>query len=260
MDGLYRDPMPADIVWTTAFLDFTPSSHETGVAFWSAVTGYTRSPSRGHHDEFATLVPDGGDAFLRVQRLAEGADRIHLDLHVADPASATRQAAGCGAAVVTASSDGHVVLTSPAGLVFCFVPDPGGRRRPPPTRWAAHTSLVDQVCIDVPRAAAEQEARFWTEVTGWPPHRTSSAPEFRPLVRPSGMPLRLMVQAVGDERQPATAHLDLACDDRAAETRRHVDLGARVRDVTGRFTVLLDPTGSAYCITDRDPATGLTAG
>ena len=91
-------------------------------------------------------------------------------------------------------------------------------------------------------------------------NRTSSAPEFRPLVRPSGMPLRLMVQAVGDERQPAAAHLDLACDDRAAETRRHVDLGARVRDVTGRFTVLLDPTGSAYCITDRDPATGLTAG
>ena len=75
VDGLYRDPMPADIVWTTAFLDFTPSSHQTGVAFWSAVTGYTRSPSRGDHDEFATLVPDGGDAFLRVQHgvtLADG--------------------------------------------------------------------------------------------------------------------------------------------------------------------------------------------
>ncbi len=73
------------------------------------------------------------------------------------------------------------------------------------------------------------------------------------------MPLRLMVQAVEDDRSPATAHLDLACDARSAETERHQVLGAAVRRVDKHFTVLTDPTGAAYCITDRDPVTGRLA-
>ena len=53
------------------------------------------------------------------------------------------------------------------------------------------------------------------------------------------------------------AHPDLAVRDRAAVTQRHVGLGAEVVDVRERWTVLRAPGGQVYCLTDRDPATGL---
>ncbi|HMO12270.1 MAG TPA: VOC family protein [Actinotalea sp.] len=48
-------------------------------------------------------------------------------------------------------------------------------------------------------------------------------------------------------------HLDLSCTDRAAETARHVGLGAVVVGEGARWTVLLAPDGRRYCITDRFP-------
>lgn len=248
--------VPADIFWTSAFLDFAPSVFTAGVRFWADVTGYAVSPSRGEDDEFATLLPPTGDDFLRVQRLAGGPSRLHLDLHVPDPAAAARVAEHLGA-VITAEPDGYIVLTSPGGFTFCFVSHPAAVR-PEPTRWGDHTSLVDQLCLDVRAADADAETRFWSALTGWPPTR-SSIPTLFPLVRPPGMPLRLMVQAVGDERFPATAHLDLAGTDRPAETERHQVLGAAVDHVAEKFTVLRDPTGTVYCITDRDPVARLVS-
>jgi hypothetical protein len=52
------------------------------------------------------------------------------------------------------------------------------------------------------------------------------------------------------------AHLDLGTTDREAETVRHRALGASVVTREEFWTVLTDPAGLAYCITDRDPATG----
>ena len=52
------------------------------------------------------------------------------------------------------------------------------------------------------------------------------------------------------------AHLDLGTTDREAETARHLALGASVVAREEFWTVLTDPAGLAYCITDRDPATG----
>lgn len=248
--------MPVDPFWTSAFLDFAPGSFEAGVRFWADVTGYALSPARGEHDEFASLTASEGDEYLKVQRLDDGPGRVHLDLHVADPDAAARLAVELGATLVHASPHGYVVLTSPAGVTFCLVSHPG-RLRPRPAGWDTHTSLIDQLTLDVRAADADRETAFWSELTGWPPS-PSTAP-FRPLRRPAGMPLRLMVQAVEDDRSPATAHLDLACDDRCAETERHQVLGAAVRRVDKHFTVLTDPTGAAYCITDRDPVTGRLA-
>lgn len=249
--------MPADIFWTSAFLDFAPSGFEPGVRFWADVTGYAVSPPRGDDGEFATLVPPAGDDFLRVQRLGAGPSRLHLDLHVGDPAAAARTAVGLGGAIAVESPDGYVVLTSPGGFTFCFVPHRAAVR-PAAARWGEHLSLVDQLCLDVPSADAERETRFWSALTGWPP-TTSSIPTLFPLIRPPGMPLRLMVQAVGDHRFPATAHLDLAGTDRPAETERHQVLGAAVEHVAERFTVLRDPAGLRYCITDRDPVPRLVS-
>ena len=46
-------------------------------------------------------------------------------------------------------------------------------------------------------------------------------------------------------------HLDLHALDRAAEVARLVALGATVRRIEAEYTVLADPEGNQFCITDR---------
>ncbi|GAA3959593.1 hypothetical protein Aau02nite_46060 [Amorphoplanes auranticolor] len=225
--------------WVTGFLD-TPS--RVAEPFWQAVTGSRLSARRGPGGEFATLVPAGGDAYLRVQVVGDGPARAHLDLHVEDVAAQAGRAVGLGAAVVL--DDGElVVLRSPAGLLFCLVPWQGEAVRP-----AGGRSLVDQMCLDVPVGGFDAEADFWAALTGWP-RRAGSLPEFDFLLRPDGMPLRLLLQRVGGTA--AGMHLDLACTDRAAEVAWHRELGAEVVGGYERWTTLRDPAGRAYCITDR---------
>ncbi len=70
----------------------------------------------------------------------------------------------------------------------------------------------------------------------------------------------MLLQRLGDDGWDlVSAHLDLASSDRAAETKRHERLGAVIEQVRPGpgWTVLIDPTGARYCITDRDPRTGL---
>lgn len=249
------------VSWLTAFLDLPPETHEAGTRFWAAVTGYAVSPPRGDEAEFTTLLPPAGDPFLKIQRTGCGGATpgVHLDVHVTSAADSAARAEALGAAVVHRSEHGHVVLRSPGGLVFCFVHERLAER-PLPTRWPQqHESIVDQVCLDIATDDYESECAFWSALTGWPVRRSVSRPELRHLVRPDGIPLRLLLQRLGDgSTGPVTAHLDLACDDRSAEVRRHLGLGATVvADHGGGWTTLRDPTGASYCITDRDPRTGL---
>ncbi|MFW6775176.1 VOC family protein [Nocardioides sp. CPCC 205120] len=242
--------------WVSAFLDVAPAHWSRVPAFWAAVSGSTLSTPRGDADEFTTLVPPGGHDHLRAQRVATGPDdaptRLHLDLHVPDPGRAARRAAEIGARVVHRSEHGYVVLESPGGFPFCLVAHPAALRTPPVTWPGGGRSLVDQVCLDAPAALHDAEVAFWSGLTGWRP-RTSDVPGFTALHRPAGQPVRLLVQAVGDDRPRVTAHLDVACDDREAEVARHVALGAEVRDRQQWWTVLADPSGAPYCVVDRTP-------
>ncbi|RYV52786.1 VOC family protein [Pengzhenrongella frigida] len=240
--------------WITAFLDATPDRWDVARAFWTSVTGYGLSSHRGADQQFVTLVPTEGDAFLRLQRLDSGPARIHLDLHVPDPRAAADGAVALGA---TELDDlGHVVMASPGGLTFCFV-GPDGSHRPPATRWPGvgagegHSSLVDQVALDIPMEHWARETRFWSELTGWAAR--PSTDEFSPLERPADQPLRLLPHRLEEPTGAVRAHLDLATSDRAAETARHVALGAAVERVTDEWTVLRGPDGSRYCVTDRSP-------
>ncbi|MDO9458364.1 VOC family protein [Nocardioides sp.] len=233
--------------WVSAFLDFTESSFERGVVFWAEVTGSRVSPRRGDEGEFATLVPPDGDDHLRVQRLRTGHSGLHLDLHVPDPRAAADRAVGLGATEV--ADWGYVVMSSPAGLTFCFVGHRASRRSSP-VAWPGGRSAVDQVCLDIGPAAYDAELDFWRAVTDFSPTPTSS-PEFRRLDGPG--PLRFLLQRLDDEQAPRF-HLDLSADDRAAEVARHRALGAtHVAEGRG-WTVLADPGGTRYCVTDREPA------
>lgn len=247
-----------DIRWTTAMLDVPLDTYPDTTRFWCAVTGSTMSARRGQGGEFQTLLPQEGetDAFLRSQRHGENAARVHLDLHVRDAAAlraALAEALRLGA-VLTHDAGDVVVLASPGGAVFCLVDEPGPRRRPHPVAGA----LVDQVCLDVPASSFDTELAFWPALTGWHPTTTTPGADLVPLHRPPDLPLRLLLQRLGDDpRTGVTAHLDLACADRAATTSGHVALGARVRGHGPRWTTLVDPAGLVYCLTDRDPVTGL---
>ncbi|GAA5146110.1 hypothetical protein GCM10023340_16540 [Nocardioides marinquilinus] len=234
--------------WATAFIDVAAPDHDAAVAFWRGVTGYGLSAPRpdGDGGAFATLLPPEGDDYLRVQRLARGGSRVHYDLSVTDRRAAADRAVGLGATEV--ADHGHVVLRSPAGLLFCFVQQPGAAV-PPPASWPGGRSRVDQVCVDVGPSLFDAELAFWAALTGFAP--TPARGEFRRLDG-DGMPLRLLFQRLDDDR-PAGFHLDLAADDPEAEVARHVALGATVEGPGRGWTVLVDPAGLRYCVTSRAP-------
>lgn len=116
--------------------------------------------------------------------------------------------------------------------------------------------MVDQVCLDIPADGYDAECDVWAALTGWE-LRQASRPEFRVLVRPPGQHLRFLLQCLDEPTGRVRANLDLATTDRRAETARHVGLGARVLAPGPAWPVLADSSGSAYCITDRDPETGM---
>lgn len=237
------------ITWVTAFLDAPPETTAASEAFWAAVTGQVVSARRGRRDEFATLLPDDGDPFLKVQRTGQSTPGLmHLDLHTDDIDGLAMRAEMLGASASYLEA-GYVVLGSPGGMTFCIVGHAGGRR-PSPQQWPGGRSLVDQVCIDIPPSRWDGEREFWAGLTGWGEQQVAS-PEFHRLKRPHGMPLGFLLQRLDDEQSVVTAHLDLGSDDADAEAARHVALGAReVRRADGWIT-LLDPVGRSYCVTRR---------
>ena len=137
--------------------------------------------------------------------------------------------------------DGEPVPAVPSPASF-----PGVRR-----------SRVYQVCVDIPSAAFDAEAERWAVALDGRVEVLRRRPEFAWVRMPGGpRPLDLLLQRLDREDGPTSAHLDLGTTDRVAETERHVALGARIVAQGEFWTVLADPAGLAYCITDRDPATG----
>ena len=237
--------------WASGFIDLEPAAYDVGLAFWRDVTGWQVSPARGEAGEFATLVPPEGDQHLLVQRLVSGPSRIHVDLHVADPWAAAERAVALGAREV--ADLGYVVMASPGGFPFCLVDHPASTPASAAEWPGGHRSLVDQVCIDVPGELYDREEAFWQELTGSGLEPSPRHAEFRWLTPAEGHGARLLLQRLDDARGEVRAHLDLSTTDRAAEVERHVALGAtRVADFD-IWTLLTDPAGLAYCVTDRVP-------
>lgn len=237
------------IHWLTLFFDAPRPTARAAEEFWLQVTRSTLSARRG---EFATLIPESGDPYLRVQEVDTDIAGCHLDVHVDNVRTEAERAVTLGATVV-ADHDTLVALRSPGGLPCCLVPHRGERTVPRPVKWPGRQrSIVDQICLDTPAPLFENEARFWAAFTGWE-LRAGSLPEFAHLARPPQMPLRLLFQRLGEQTGTVRAHTDLACDGVAAETERHQALGATVVRKTDGWTTLRDPADRDYCITGRIP-------
>jgi Glyoxalase-like domain len=225
--------------WLTVFLDFPADSFGAGVAFWREVTGSGLSPFRGAAGEFATLLPTDGDAYLRVQRIADGSGGHHLDLHV-DPALASvdqaAEAAVALGATVRHREEGLVVSSSPGGFTFCLVRWHGEGDVPGPVRLdGGGPSRADQFWLDVPAGGFERERSFWTALTGWEGQGGGR----------SALPVRLgFRRASPDDR--VTGHLVFACADRERLAARHAAAGARILAVLPRETEMADPAGRRY--------------
>ena len=244
--------MTTEVRWLTLFLDVPEAGHEAAREFWSAASGYGLSPSRGDDGEFATFLPPSGDAHLRLQRIGAWDFRVHLDLHVDHLDAAVEHAVAAGAELI--ARPGHAVLRSPAGFVFCLVPAHGESRAAEPAEWDGHRSRPDQLAVDVAHDAWDREQRFWSDLTGWAVV-PSSRPEFARLRTPAAFPVRILLHRLGTGA--TSGHLDLATDDRTAEVERLGRLGAVAAGGGPGWTVMTGPDGSAFCVTDRDPDTGL---
>jgi hypothetical protein len=79
-------------------------------------------------------------------------------------------------------------------------------------------------------------------------------PESDPAVAVDGPGPTLFFQKSGRAAAPGRLHLDLRGGPRAAEVARLEALGATVRDVHPRWTVMLDPEGNRFCV--QDPPEG----
>jgi hypothetical protein len=246
--------MSQQVLWTYAFVDRPVELFAPACEFWTAVTDTRLSELRGEHKEFTTLLHDGADSCLKAQGVASGPGGAHLDFPVTDVGEFTRSALRLGAEVV----DDHgswAVLRSPAGQLFCTMPWGGEATRPP----VVHGSRLDQVCVDLAPSLYDAEVAFWTGLLPEWTSRPGSLPEFHVVEPPSALPVRILLQRLGEERQTA-AHLDVACADIEATRARHEQLGAELVVRGSHWTVMRDPAGGTYCLTGRDPETGGRAG
>ncbi|WP_300681946.1 VOC family protein [Nocardioides sp.] len=244
--------------WLNATLDLPDESFGLGKAFWGAATGFRPQLSSDNDPNYAVLQPETGTPYLWLQRLIDGEPGVHLDLHVGpgasgsvDLAGAVRHAERHGARLVTQTS--YAVMASPAGVPFCLLPDSGTNApiAPAPAAWPGGRSRVDQVCLDIASEAWDAECAFWAALTGWPLRGDDA---WARLWTPAAWPLRVLLQRrqVGE----TSSHLDVSCDDRAAELARWSDLGARVIGEGPRWTVVETPGELVTCLTTRSPDTG----
>jgi hypothetical protein len=234
--------------WIQIFLDTPADRFEDAVEFWAAVTGWTPSERRGEEGQFLTLVPAAGSSYVKMQAV-DGPARVHLDLDSADRPATVERARSLGATTAWTYHDVEV-MRSPGGFVFCQTLLDGE-----PALVRDGSTILDQVCLDIPTDLWDAEAGFWRDLTGR--HlQPGGLPEFARLVAPERP--RILLQRLDAPGGVVRAHADLASADRGADTRRHVALGARVVAVRDHWTVLTAPGGQVYCLTDRDPATGIS--
>ena len=234
------------VPWIQVFLDTPAASLDEAVDFWAAVTGWQPSERRGEDGQFLTLLPPTGSAYVKLQAVDRPAG-VHLDLDAADRPAAVARARDLGATTAWTYHDVEV-MRSPGGFTFCRTLLEGD-----PALVRDGSTILDQVCLDIPSDLWDTETAFWREVTGRE-LQAATAPGFARLVA-AGQP-RILLQRLDEPVGTVRAHPDLASADRRADTARHVGLGAGVVGVHHRWTVLRAPGGQVYCLTDRDPSTG----
>ncbi len=101
----------------------------------------------------------------------------------------------------------------------------------------------------------EKQTRFWQAALGYE-RRPDDSDVFAHLYPADGVGPEIALDALRSEAQvPPRIHLDLHSDDRAAEVRRLVGIGAAEvpwadRPSDAGYTVMEDPEGNRFCVAD----------
>jgi hypothetical protein len=235
-----------------AVIDVPDHLSSAAAAFWGSALGWRLGQAWPGHPELRSFEPADDQAYVHLQRIA-GPSRVHLDVEVEDTAAAVTTAVGLGA-THAASHDRWQTMRSPGGLPFCLV-RASEQAVPEPVRWPdGHSSRLVQLCVDSPRAVHDDEVAFWRALLEgrWV---DSPAPEFAGKWHEDRSPLQLLFQRLDELTGPVRAHLDHGTDDRDAEVRRLVGLGAEPAAEGRGWRVMRDPAGLTFCVTDNSPST-----
>ena len=179
----------------------------------------------------------------------DGPAGLHLDLDSTDRPAAVDRAGELGASP-------RLDLPRRRGDALPrrlhVLPDAGGRRLRPWRATGRRSST--RSASTSPAAHWDAEVAFWAALTGREP-QVGALPHFARLVEDGR--LRLLLQRLDEPDGPVRAHPDLATADRAADTARHVELGASgASGCTTSGPSSPRRGGQVYCLTDRDPTTG----
>lgn len=123
-------------------------------------------------------------------------------------------------------------------------------------------AILKEIVIDADHPASL--ARFWAQLASGYRIRDYDAaeiarltakgltPETDPVVMLDGPGPTICFQLMHGPRTVRNrVHLDLYAADRTAEVARLVALGATIQRVEPGYTVMRDPEGNPFCITDR---------
>jgi hypothetical protein len=239
------------IRWVDAFLDRPADRLDAAVTFWASVTSSDPAPQKD--PGFVRLRTAAGDDWLEIQGVREGAGGHHPDLWVEDLAGFNGRALAAGAAMLV-DHGGWQTLRSPAGLEFCTAEWRGQHVRPRPLNGPGGVTLrPHQLCFDLAPSVYDDEVRFWQTLTGWRLDEGVRVDEFVRLQPEPPIPVRFLLQRLGEERA-ASVHLDVSCSDIPAARRWHESLGATFLGEWPNWTTFRDPAGGVYCLTKGDPA------
>jgi hypothetical protein len=106
-------------------IDVPAAGHDEELLFWQAALGQELRQVERHPEYHGALLPNQQHIALLVQRLGDGAARMHLDIHTDDVAAEVARLEQLGATREQQVHEWHV-MRDPAGLLFCVVPVPAG--------------------------------------------------------------------------------------------------------------------------------------
>lgn len=239
-----------DVVWTQVFIETSHADYLAATNFWKQVVGAVCVPGESE----ATLIPATGDPYVAVRATDRLRKSVSVGLGVRDGDHFVRRALDLGAQL-----DDDGTLRSPGEFRFEVGAVSGAPEGPAAVRTAdGSISRLDQVCIELPPPIFDAEVMFWHKLTGWE-IGTSALPEFRWLVHPRPLPIRIVFQRLGDGHRGrrARGHIDLACGAHVDPLiTSHLALGATAGQRGRVWHTMQDPTGLTYCLTERDPDTG----
>ena len=102
-------------------IDVAPADHEKELAFWSGATGRPLTQSVRYPEYHMGEIP-GQHAGILVQRLDDGASRVHIDIHSTDVDAEVARLEQLGATRIRQVHDWWI-MHDPAGLPLCVIPD-----------------------------------------------------------------------------------------------------------------------------------------